>query len=35
LRDGLFAAAVSATAYLLFARVLDLQLPGGVLAAWL
>jgi hypothetical protein len=35
LRDGLFAAVVSATAYFLFACVLDLQLPGGVLAAWL
>jgi putative tricarboxylic transport membrane protein len=34
LRDGVFAAAVSAGAYLLFARVLDLQLPGGALVAW-
>ena len=33
LRDGVFAATVSAGAYLLFARVLDLQLPGG-LAGW-
>ncbi|MGH9253971.1 MAG: tripartite tricarboxylate transporter substrate-binding protein [Vicinamibacterales bacterium] len=34
-RDALFAVAVSVGAYLLFARVLDLQLPGGLLAAWL
>ena len=34
LRDGVFAATVSAGAYVLFARVLDLQLPGGALAAW-
>jgi putative tricarboxylic transport membrane protein len=33
LRDGLFAAAVSSGAYLLFARVLDLQLPAGF-AGW-
>jgi len=34
-RDALFAAAVSAGAYLLFGRVLDLPLPAGVLAGWL
>jgi putative tricarboxylic transport membrane protein len=35
LRDGLFAVAVSASAYALFARVLHLSLPAGVLAGWL
>ncbi|HEY5617471.1 MAG TPA: tripartite tricarboxylate transporter substrate-binding protein [Vicinamibacterales bacterium] len=34
LRDALFALAVSVGAYLLFGRVLDLQLPGGVFAGW-
>jgi len=34
-RDGLFAVAVSASAYVLFARVLHLSLPAGVLAGWL
>src|SRR6185295_1710665 len=35
LRDGLFAVAVSVSSYLLFARVLHLSLPAGVLAGWL
>jgi putative tricarboxylic transport membrane protein len=35
LRDALFALAVSVGAYLLFARVLDLSLPAGILARWL
>lgn len=35
IRDAISAACVSAGAYLLFARVLDLQLPAGVLAGWL
>jgi putative tricarboxylic transport membrane protein len=34
-RDGLFAVGVSVSAYLLFARVLHLQLPSGLLAGWL
>jgi len=34
-RDGLFAIALSIGAYFLFARVLQLQLPAGVLARWL
>ena len=32
LRDALFAVGVSVAAFLLFGRVLDLQLPAGVLA---
>jgi putative tricarboxylic transport membrane protein len=32
IRDALFAAAISVGAFLLFGRVLDLQLPAGVLA---
>ena len=35
MRDGLFAVGVSVSAYLLFARVLHLSLPPGVLAGWL
>ena len=35
LRDGLFAAGVSVSAYVLFARVLHLSLPAGLLAGWL
>ena len=35
LRDALFALGVSVGAYLLFARVLQLPLPAGVLAGWL
>jgi putative tricarboxylic transport membrane protein len=35
LRDGLFAVGVSLSAYVLFARVLHLSLPAGVLAGWL
>jgi putative tricarboxylic transport membrane protein len=35
LRDAAFAVAVSTGAYLLFGRVLDLQLPAGVLTGWL
>jgi putative tricarboxylic transport membrane protein len=35
LRDGLFALAVSVSSYVLFARVLHLSLPAGVLAGWL
>jgi putative tricarboxylic transport membrane protein len=34
-RDALFALAVSLGAYLLFARVLELQLPAGILAGWI
>jgi len=34
-RDALFAVAVSIGAYLLFARVLQLPLPAGVLAGWM
>jgi putative tricarboxylic transport membrane protein len=34
-RDGLFAAAASVSSYVLFARVLHLSLPAGVLAGWL
>ena len=34
-RDALFAVAVSVGAYLLFARVLQLPLPAGVLAGWM
>jgi putative tricarboxylic transport membrane protein len=34
-RDALFALGISVGAYLLFARVLQLSLPGGVLAGWL
>jgi putative tricarboxylic transport membrane protein len=35
LRDAAFSLAVSVGAYLLFARVLQLALPSGVLAGWL
>ncbi|HKE87273.1 MAG TPA: tripartite tricarboxylate transporter substrate-binding protein [Vicinamibacterales bacterium] len=35
LRDGILAIALSIGSYLLFARVLQLQLPPGVLARWL
>lgn len=35
LRDALFGTAVSIGAYVVFGRVLDLPLPGGVLAGWL
>jgi putative tricarboxylic transport membrane protein len=34
-RDALFAVGVSIAAYLLFARVLELPLPAGVLAGWM
>jgi putative tricarboxylic transport membrane protein len=34
-RDAVFAIALSLAAYLLFARVLQLQLPSGVLGRWL
>lgn len=34
-RDALFAAGVSIGAYLLFVRVLQVTLPGGILARWL
>jgi putative tricarboxylic transport membrane protein len=34
-RDAVFALAVSVSAYLLFARVLQLSLPAGVLGGWL
>jgi putative tricarboxylic transport membrane protein len=34
-RDGLFAVAVSVASYLLFARVLQLPLPAGLLGGWL
>jgi putative tricarboxylic transport membrane protein len=35
LRDALYAAVLSVAAYVLFARVLQLTLPAGVLAGWL
>ena len=35
LRDGVFAVVLSAAAYVVFARVLQLSLPAGVLAGWL
>jgi putative tricarboxylic transport membrane protein len=35
IRDGVFALGVSLSAYVLFARVLHLSLPAGVLAGWL
>ena len=35
IRDAVYAAAVSVGAYILFARMLDLALPAGVLAGWL
>jgi putative tricarboxylic transport membrane protein len=35
LRDAVYAAAVSAGSYVLFARMLDLPLPAGVLTGWL
>ena len=35
LRDGLFAIGTSVCAYVLFARVLHLSLPAGLLAGWL
>jgi len=35
LRDGAFAIGVSVTAYVLFAHVLHLSLPAGLLAGWL
>jgi putative tricarboxylic transport membrane protein len=34
-RDAAFAVTISIAAYLLFARVLQLSLPSGILAAWL
>jgi hypothetical protein len=34
-RDAVFAIGLSLGAYLLFARVLQLQLPSGVLGRWL
>ncbi len=34
-RDGLFALGLSAASYVLFARVLQLSLPAGLLARWL
>jgi putative tricarboxylic transport membrane protein len=34
-RDTLFAVGVSVGAFLLFGRVLDLQLPAGILAGWI
>jgi putative tricarboxylic transport membrane protein len=35
IRDALFALGVSAGAYLVFARVLQLSLPAGLLEGWL
>jgi putative tricarboxylic transport membrane protein len=35
LRDGVFAVGVSVSAYMLFAHVLHLSLPAGLLAGWL
>jgi putative tricarboxylic transport membrane protein len=34
-RDAVFALGTSAGAYLLFARVLELPLPAGVLSGWI
>ena len=34
-RDAIFAVVISLGAYLLFARVLQLPLPAGLLAGWL
>src|SRR6185436_4999514 len=34
-RDALFAAGVATGSYLLFVRVLNVTLPGGLLARWL
>jgi hypothetical protein len=34
-RDAIYAAAVAVGSYLVFARMLDLALPAGVLAGWL
>src|SRR6185295_15933353 len=34
-RDALFGVAVSIGAYLLFARMLQLPLPAGILAGWM
>jgi len=34
-RDGVFALGVSVSAYLLFARALQLPLPAGVLGNWI
>ena len=33
-RDGAFAFGLSAASYVLFARVLELSLPAGLLARW-
>jgi Tripartite tricarboxylate transporter TctB family len=35
LRDALFAIALAVGSYVLFARLLQLQLPAGILAGWL
>jgi putative tricarboxylic transport membrane protein len=35
IRDAIYAAAVSAGAYVLFARILDLPLPAGALTGWM
>ena len=35
LRDGVYSVVISVAAYLLFARVLQLTLPAGMLAGWL
>ena len=35
LRDGIAAVVISLGAYVLFARVLQLSLPAGLLAGWL
>jgi putative tricarboxylic transport membrane protein len=34
-RDGIFAVGVSVASYVLFAHVLQLPLPAGILAGWL
>ena len=34
-RDAAFALVISVAAYVLFARVLQLSLPSGILAGWL
>ena len=34
-RDGMLAVALSAAAYVIFTRLLDVSLPTGTFAAWL
>jgi len=35
IRDAVAAAGVATASYLLFARVLDVSLPAGIMAGWL